>query len=76
MIWVLHNPRKSSNFAPDYDNNIDYRTTDSAAGHDARLCLRVLYEGRDVSSIAEVIFTRSTWSLLENGTKFRYHRQI
>ena len=24
---------------------------------------------------AEVIFTRSTWSLLENGTKFRYHRQ-
>ena len=24
---------------------------------------------------AEVIFTRSTWSLLENGSKFRYHRQ-
>ena len=24
---------------------------------------------------AEVIFTRSTWSLLENGTKFRYVRQ-
>ena len=24
---------------------------------------------------AEVIFTRSTWSLLENGTKFRYVRR-
>ena len=49
MIWVLHNPRKSSNFAPDYDNDTNYRTTDSAAGHDARICLRVLYEGGYVS---------------------------
>ena len=49
----MHNSWKYCNFAPD-DDNIDHRTVDSAAGHDARLGLRVLYEERDVGSIAEV----------------------
>ncbi len=54
MIQVLYNPKKSIIFAPDYDDDIDYRTADSAAGHDAWLSLRVLHEGRNVGSIAEV----------------------
>ena len=36
------------------DNNIDYRTADSAAGHDARLHLRLHDARRDVCAAAEV----------------------
>ena len=42
-----------SPFPPD-DNYIAYRTADSAAGHNARLCLRILHEGGNVGSIAKV----------------------
>ena len=43
-IWVLHNSKKCCTFARD-DNNIDYRTADSAAGYDARLGFRLSDKG-------------------------------
>ena len=55
MIWVLHNTKIFRIFAPEYDNDTAYRIADSAAGHNARLSLRVLYEGRNVGSATEVI---------------------
>ena len=42
------------NITPD-DDDIGYRIIDSAAGHDARLSLRVFHEGRDVREITENI---------------------
>ena len=42
------------NIAPD-DYDINYRTADSAAGHNARLSFCILHAGRDVASIAKVV---------------------
>ena len=36
-------------------DNIDYRITDSIAGHDARFGFCVLYEGRNVGQTAEIL---------------------
>ena len=38
-----------------YDDDIDYRTVDSTAGHDARLSLCVFHEGRNVCAVTENI---------------------
>lgn len=49
-------------------NGIDFTATDAAGNPiGGEIILR--------GDTAEVVFTRSTWSLLENGSKFQYIRQ-
>ena len=49
-------------------NGMDFTATDAAGNPiGGEIILR--------GDTAEVIFTRSTWSLLENGSKFKYVRQ-
>jgi hypothetical protein len=49
-------------------NGMDFTATDAAGNSiGGEIILR--------GDTAEVVFTRSTWSLLENGSKFQYIRQ-
>ena len=56
----MYNSKKSIIFAPD-DNDIDYRTADTTAGHDARLSLRILHARRNVSAAPEILIGLCLW---------------
>jgi hypothetical protein len=49
-------------------NGIDFTATDAAGNHIGGV---IILKG----DTAEVVFTRSTWPLLENGSTFHYTRQ-
>ena len=55
LIWVLRNSIKSYTFAHN-DNDIRYRTADSAIGHDAWLGIRLFHERRYVAPSTEDTF--------------------